>query len=371
MTKSVLMFMALVFGFGWKLSLGDVVSKINLPKGFKIEIYAEDVENARSLALAADGTLFVGTLNEGKVYALPDQNHDGKADKTIVIAKGLIMPNGVAVLNDDLYVAEVRRILRYKNIVKKLGNTPVPEVVFDWYPTNVHHGWKYLQIGPDGKLYAPVGAPCNICKSKKPVFASITRLNLDGSGFEIIARGVRNSVGFDWHPKTKKLWFTENGRDWLGDDVPPDELNHVEEKGQHFGYPYCHAGDIPDPKFAAEKPCDRFVPPDWRFPAHVAPLGIKFYRGRRFPKEYHQQLFVAQHGSWNRSQPQGYRIVVIKVKNGKVESENVFADGWLQSDGRVLGRPVDILELADGNLLVSDDKRGVIYKISYAPGRSD
>ena len=308
----------------------------------------------------------MGSRGSGKIYALPDYNKDGKPDKTIVVAQGLTMPIGVAFFKDDLFVAEVSRIVVFRNIAQNLNIAPKSEVVYDWFPKDPHHGAKYLRIGPDSKLYAPVGAPCNICKSEKAIYATMTRLNPDGSGFEIFAEGIRYSVGFDWHPETEELWFTENGRDWLGDDVPPDELNHAPAAGQHFGYPYCHAGDIPDPKFGSMKPCEEFTPPSWRFPAHVAPLGARFYRGKQFPKIYRHQLFVAQHGSWNRSEPQGYRIAVINFENGNPISEHVFAEGWLQANGKVLGRPVDILEMPDGSLLVSDDQRGVIYKITYA-----
>lgn len=344
-----------------------ITERIKLPAGFDIKLYAEGIPNARSLTLGDDGTVYVGSRTEGKVYALPDRNRDGKSDEVIVIANGLKMPNGVAFLNGDLYVAEVPRILRFTGISEKLNSPPKPDVVYKWFPSDVHHGWKYLRVGPDGKLYTAVGAPCNICKSKKPVYASITRLNPNGSGFEIFAKGVRNTVGFDWHPTTRELWFNENGSDWLGDDIPPDELNNAPRIGLHFGYPYCHGEDIADPEFGSEKPCERFTPPAWNYPAHVAALGTTFYRGKQFPKKYRQQLFVAQHGSWNRREPQGYRIVVIEFENGKPVAESVFADGWLPKRGKAVGRPVDILELPDGNLLVSDDLRGVIYKITYTP----
>jgi glucose/arabinose dehydrogenase len=248
-----------------------------------------------------------------------------------------------------------------------LDNPPKPEVVYDGYPSDKHHGWKYLRVGPDGKLYVPVGAPCNICLSDNEIYATLTRLDVDGKHREIFARGIRNTVGFDWHPQTGELWFTDNGRDLLGDDVPPEELNHAPKAGMHFGYPYCHAGSIADPEYGGRRPCKDFTPPAWQFPAHVAPLGVHFYRGQSYPEAYRGQLFVAQHGSWNRTQPQGYRIVVVRFSNGQPVSDEVFAEGWLQPNGQVLGRPVDILELADGSLLVSDDRRGVIYRITHQP----
>jgi glucose/arabinose dehydrogenase len=212
-----------------------------------------------------------------------------------------------------------------------------------------------------------VGAPCNICLSDEPVYASLTRLDADGKNFEIFAHGIRNTVGFDWRPETGELWFTDNGRDYLGDDAPPEELNHAPKAGLHFGYPYCHAGSIADPEFGKRRSCPEFTPPAWTFPAHVAPLGIRFYHGTQFPAGYRGQLFVAQHGSWNRSQPQGYRLAMVKFQDGKPVADEVIAEGWLRPDGEVLGRPVDLLELADGSLLVSDDKRGVIYRITYQP----
>ena len=348
-------------------ALTDPVSGlIELPPGFAIDLYARDVPDARSLALGDDGTVYVGTRKAGRVYALRDLDGDGRAEKKYLIAEGLTMPNGVVFHRGDLYVAEVSRILRFPQIAARLDRPPRPEVVFDRFPGDLWHGWKYLRLGPDGKLYTNVGAPCNVCESAE-IYATIVRLNPDGSGFEIYARGVRNSVGFDWHPGTRTLWFTDNGRDWLGDDRPPDELNHAPRPGLHFGFPYCHGGDIPDPKFGKDVDCRRFEPPAWRFPAHVAPLGIRFYTGTQFPPPYRGNLFVAQHGSWNRSRPIGYRVVRLVFENGRPVKEHVFAEGWLRPDGKVMGRPVDLLPLPDGSLLVSDDLRGVIYRIRYRP----
>lgn len=349
----------------WALT-DPVGALIKLPPGFTIDLYARDVPNARSMALGDDGTVYVGTLKAGRVYALRDSDGDGRAEKKYLIARGLTMPNGVVFHRGDLYVAEVSRILRFPDIANRLDHPPQPVVVFDRFPDDLWHGWKYLRLGPDGKLYANVGAPCNVCRSEE-IYATIVRLNLDGSGFEIYAHGVRNSVGFDWHPKTRTLWFTDNGRDWLGDNLPPDELNHAPRAGMHFGFPYCHGGDIPDPKFGRDIDCRRFEPPAWRFPAHVAPLGIRFYTGTQFPEPYRGDLFVAQHGSWNRSEPIGYRVVRLEFKDGRPVKEHVFAEGWLRPGGRVMGRPVDVLQMPDGSLLVSDDLRGVIYRIRYQP----
>lgn len=343
----------------------DVLKQLSLPAGFSISIYADKLPNARSLALADDGVVFVGTGKEGKVYAVTDANHDGVADQSYVIAKDLYMPNGVAYKNGSLYVAAVNRILRFDAITQHLDNPPAPVVVTDKFPDDRHHGWKYLRFGPDNKLYTAVGAPCNICDPEKEIYTSLVRLNSDGSDIEILARGIRNTVGFDWQPETNALFFNDNGRDYLGDDEPADELNHWTTKGEHFGYPYCHGGDIVDPEFGANKKCADFIPPVWKYKAHIAPLGMRFYTGKQFPDEYKNQLFVAQHGSWNRTEPQGYQLALVKFKDGKPAAEQSFIHGWLTDKGEVLGRPVDILTLPDGSLLISDDKLGVIYKVSY------
>lgn len=360
--------LALLSSLVWVLeaqAMRDSLELIKLPSGFRIALFAQEVADARSMALGEDGTVYVGSRTAGQVYALRDEDGDGLAERRYVIAKGLTMPNGVALYRGDLYVAEVSRIVRFKNIGQHLVDPPKPEVVVDTLPIDLWHGWKYLRLGPDDKLYFNVGAPCNVCLSKEEIYATLVRLNPDGSDLEIFARGVRNSVGFDWHPETRTLWFTDNGRDWLGDDQPPDELNHAAKAGLHFGFPYCHAGDLPDPHYGTETECKDFEPPAWRFGAHVAALGMRFYTGEQFPVQYRGQLFIAQHGSWNRSKPVGYRVVWLEFKRGRPVAEHVFADGWLQPDGRVLGRPVDILQLQDGSLLVSDDLRGVIYRIYY------
>lgn len=332
---------------------------IKLPPGFDISIYAGNLPNARSLALSPKGTLFVGTLREGKVYAVLD---DGK--KTVTIAEGLNMPNGVAFRNGALYVAEVNRVLRYDDIESRLANPPKPVVVNDQFPKDRHHGWKFIAFGPDGLLYVPVGAPCNICEPDENRYALISRLKADGTGMEVFARGIRNTVGFDWHPVTKELWFTDNGGDNLGDDVPPDELNHAPKQGLNFGYPYCHGGDIPDPQFGKKHPCSEFTPPARKLGPHVAALGMRFYTGSMFPAEYRNQIFIAEHGSWNRSTPIGYRITVVQLENNRAVSYKPFAEGWLQGS-RAWGRPVDVLVMPNGALLVSDDEAGVIYRIHY------
>lgn len=342
------------------------LDKIKLPKGFKIALYAENVKNARSMDLSPNGTLFVGTRDVGAVYALRDKNGDKKADEMFTIAKGLKMPNGVAFRNGDLYVAEVNRIIRFKNIEDYLSDPPKPEVIFDGYPRETHHGWKYIAFGPDGKLYVPVGAPCNICESKDEIFNTITRINPDGTGLEIVQRGVRNSVGFTWDPDTGDLWFTDNGRDNLGDNKPACELNHAPRDFMHFGYPYCHQGDLPDPEFGNKRPCSDFTPPAQKLGPHVAPLGIEFYTGKQFPSAYKNQILIAEHGSWNRSKKIGYRISLVKLAGGKAVSYEPFAEGWLTRDtDDVWGRPVDMEFLPDGSMLVSDDFADAIYRIYY------
>lgn len=339
------------------------LDKITLPQGFRISVFAE-VPNARSLAQSPQGTLFVGSMND-KVYAVVDKDKNGLADKVYTIASGLNTPNGVAFKDGALYVAEINRILRFDNIEAQLENPPKYTVVYDKFPTDRHHGWKFIAFGPDGKLYVPVGAPCNVCQSDS-VYASITRMNADGSGWEIFAKGIRNTVGFDWNPQSKDLWFTDNGRDNLGDDIPSDELNHAPQAGMNFGFPYCHQGNILDPEFGQGKNCAGYTPPALLLGAHVASLGMRFYTGRFFPADYQNGIFIAEHGSWNRTKPVGYRVVYVKMQNGKATEATPFASGWLQENGDVLGRPVDVQVAPDGSLLVSDDKAGAVYRVSYA-----
>lgn len=344
----------------------SLLMAIKLPPGFSVSIFAE-VENARSLALSPSGIVYVGNRNEDKVYAVQDTDGDFVADKKWVLDSGLNMPNGVAFRDGDLYVAEVSRILKYEGIESKLDNPGEPVVVYDKFPTETHHGWKYIAFGPDGKLYVPIGAPCNICEPTEPIYAAIHRMNADGTGLELYASGVRNTVGFTWHPQTNALWFTDNGRDMLGDDIPPCELNTAPTAGLHFGYPYCHGGTIKDPEFGDKRACDEFVKPALNFGAHVAPLGLKFYTGSMFPAEYQNQLIVAEHGSWNRSRKSGYKLNLVKLNgNNEVTGSETFASGWLNDDTQeVSGRPVDVLQLPDGSLLVSDDHAGKIYRITY------
>lgn len=342
------------------LPLGD----IRLPPGFSIAVFADKLPGARSMTLGAGGTLFVGTRKEGKVYALQDRDGDGRAERVLTLASGLNMPNGVAFRDGALYVAEVNRILRYDAIETRLDNPPKPAVVNESFPADAHHGWKFIRFGPDGLLYVPVGAPCNICEPDPTRYAAIFRMRADGSGLEQFARGVRNTVGFDWHPATGELWFTDNGRDWLGNERPPDELNHAPRPGMHFGYPYCHGKNIADPEFGAKRACSEFTPAEQELGAHVASLGMRFYTGSQFPAAYHNQIFIAEHGSWNRFPPDGYRITLVRLKDGRPSGYEVFAEGWLHL-GLAWGRPVDLQVMPDGALLVSDDKAGAIYRIVY------
>lgn len=370
--KSPLLWIALFFLLNGGVCVTDIVKhdpkldELQIPEGFQIEFYAQNVENARSMVMSPSGTLFVGTRGKGNVYALPNTNGDNKADTVITILKDMNSPNGVALKDGDLYVAEINRVLRYDNVEQNLNDLPEPLVVNDKFPTEGHHGWKYIAFGPDGKLYVPVGAPCNICDETDTMYASITRMNADGSELEMYAHGVRNSVGFTWHPETQDMWFTDNGRDMMGNDIPNDELNHATEKGQHFGYPYCHAGDIPDPEFGGDTSCTKYRAPAQKLGPHVASLGLKFYTGNMFPEEYHGDIFIAEHGSWNRSDPIGYRITRVEIENGKAVNYSTFLEGWLDGNSS-WGRPVDILVLNDGSMLVSDDHGDAIYRISYKP----
>ncbi|AWX46143.1 uncharacterized protein HME9304_03175 [Flagellimonas maritima] len=343
------------------------IENLNLPDGFKISVFAEGIDGARSMAMGDDDTLFVGTRNENTVYALKDTDGDFKAEKIMVLDSTLEVPNGIAFRDGALYVAEVGRLLKYPNIEQNLSNPPQPEVIYDDYPKEFHHGWKYIAFGPDGKLYVPVGAPCNICESEDERFASITRMDPDGSDREIYAKGVRNTVGFTWHPETGELWFTDNGRDMMGDDIPPCELNKVTVPGDHFGYPYCHGGTVKDPEFGDKFPCADFIPPVQNLGAHVAPLAVKFYTGNMFPSEYKGHAFIAEHGSWNRSSKVGYKISLVKLEGNKAVSYETFLDGWLNEDSQEqFGRPVDILFLEDGSMLISDDYGDAIYRVSYS-----
>jgi glucose/arabinose dehydrogenase len=344
--------------------LFEKLSTITLPSGFEISLFASDITGARSLALGDKGTLFVGTRSEGRVYALVDNDGDFRVDTTYVIAEGLNSPNGVAFRKGALYVAEIDRVLRYDGIEDQLADPSRPVIVSEAFPTDGQHGWKFIRFGPDEKLYIPVGVPCNVCEEIDERYGTIMRMNSDGSDLEIYARGVRNSVGFDWQPNTNILYFTDNGRDWLGNESPPDELNAAPKKGMHFGFPYCHGGTIVDPDFGSGKSCDDYTPPAMNLGAHAAALGMRFYTGAQFPAEYRGQVFIAEHGSWNRIPPFGYRITLVRFENGTAISYETFAEGWLEGVSS-WGRPVDLLQLHDGSLLISDDKAGAIYRIRY------
>jgi glucose/arabinose dehydrogenase len=343
---------------------GLELDRIKLPRGFRIEPFATDVENARSLALSPSGTLFVGSRSAGSVYAIPNADHDARGDRVITLARNLETPNGVAFRNGALYVAEISRVLRFDDIEARLDQPPKPVVLYDGYPTDGHHGWKFAAFGPDGFMYVPVGAPCNVCDEKDPRYGSITRLDLENKSVEVFARGIRNSVGFDWHPRTHELWFTDNGADRMGDHVPPDELNRAPKSGLHFGFPYCHGKDIADSEYGKKKRCKDTTPPVQLLGPHVAALGMRFYTGKQFPSEYHGQIFIAEHGSWNRSAKIGYRVTLVRLKDDQPASYEVFAQGWLVNEDP-WGRPVDLLVMPDGALLVSDDEAHAIYRISY------
>lgn len=344
---------------------GDL-STIQLPDGFEITYFAKNITGARSLTLSDAGTLFVGTRGANALYAIPDAVGATEAESVITLAQGMNSPNGVAVIDGDLYVAEISRILRFDDIENNLNSLPVPVVVNDNLPTEGHHGWKFMAQGPDGKLYFNVGAPCNVCELSG-LFGSISRMDIDGANLEVYATGVRNSVGFDWDPETGDLWFTNNGRDMMGDDIPPDTLHHATEPGQRFGFPYCHGGTIQDPQFGSLRDCSEFVAPAQNLGPHVASLGMRFYTGDLFPEEYHNQIFIAEHGSWNRSVPIGYRVTLVTLdENDQPISYEPFAEGWLNDTTRqAWGRPADVLVMPDGSLLVSDDGHHAIYRITY------
>lgn len=340
------------------------LNRLRLPPGFKVGLYAEQVPDARQMALGSEGTLFIGTREAGKVYAAIDANHDRVAERIGLIAEYLSMPSGVAFRNGALYVAAVDRVLRFPNIEAYLPTPPTPEQVVGGLPRDTHHGWKFIAFGADGALYVPVGAPCNICAPKFP-YASILRITTDTGTVTAFARGVRNSVAFDWHPRTGEMWFAEHGRDMLGDDLPPDEINHVTQAGQHFGYPYVHGGEILDPEFGVGHTLDEFTPPAIKLGAHVAPTGLMFYRGTMFPPDYRNALLVAEHGSWNRSRKAGYRVMRATFKDdGSLASYEPFITGWLEGE-ESWGRPVAFAMLDDGSLLLSDDQAGVVYRVSY------
>ena len=358
-------FLSLLILFSFNLSAFEM-PEINLPNGFQIDVLTDDVPNARSLALGEE-MIFVSTRREGNIYAVTNYQDD---PQVVVIAEGLYMPNGIAFHQGNLYVAEIHRVLKFTDIedtinkisIEKSSVNSIKYSVISDYPKDRHHGWRYIIVGPDNKLYVPIGAPCNVCE--EPGYAVITRMNLDGTEKETVAYGIRNTVGMTFHPETNELWFTDNGRDMLGDNLPPGELNKLSRVGEHFGFPFCHATSIKDPQYGSQGDCGEATPPAQELGPHVAPLGLKFYNGTMFPENYHDQIFIAEHGSWNRSEKIGYRITTVAVDGDKGVSYEVFADGWMKNE-ETLGRPADILILDDGSMLVSDDKNGVIYKITY------
>lgn len=350
-----------------------------LPPGFQIDVFAENVENARSLALGRRGTVFVGSQRAGKVHAVVDRDGDHRADRVIVIASGLDWPNGVAMRNGALYVATNSRLLRFDDIERRLDSVPAPVVVRDSLPNpSAGHTWKFIAFGPDDRLYMSVGAPCNVCEDP-PLVSTILRMKPDGTDIEVFADGVRNSMGFDWHPVSREMWFTDNGRDGLGDDVPSDELNVAWKPGLHFGFPYCHQGDVADPQFGAQRACATTEPPVLKPGAHVAALGFTFYTGNMFPARFRNAVILAEHGSWNRSKPSGYRVMVGRTNGRRVTSYQTLLDGFLpgprdsmpggwEATRAALGRPVDVLQLPDGSILISDDVGHRLLRVSYRPG---
>jgi len=339
------------------------LEKLTVPEGYAIDVFAEEVENARQMALGENGTIFVGSRRAGKVHAVVDSDGDFVADRVILIDDGLKMPSGVAFREGALYVAAVSDILRYDDIEARLDNPPEPVLVTDRFPEDEHHGWKHIEFGPDGKLYVPIGAPCNICLEQG--YARIVRVDPDGSNLEVVAEGVRNSVGFDFDPVTGDLWFTDNGGDMLGDNLPPCELNHVTEAGEHFGYPFWHAGLVRDPEFGGQRSHDEFKAPAQQLMAHVAPLGMIFHSGETVPDDLTGDILIAEHGSWNRTSKSGYRVMRAYLDdNREVVRYAPFITGWLQGE-ESWGRPVDLLELPDGSILISDDQAGVIYRVTF------
>lgn len=341
----------------------DKLQRLQLPAGFSISLLSDAVPNARQLALSSAGTLFVGTFQEGAVYAIP-RALSATPGAPVTIAQDLTMPSGVALNGDDLYVGALNRILRFADIEANLVAEAPFSVVTDTLPDKAHHGWKYLGFGPDGALYIPVGAPCNMCLSEDERFASILRMNMDTGATEVYARGIRNSVGFAWHPTTRALWLSENGRDMLGDDVPAEEINVATGPGAHFGYPFIHQGDLPDPEFGKDAQPADFTPPRIRIQAHSAALGIAFYTAQQFPERYRHALFIAEHGSWNRSSKVGYQVSVVTFDEHG-DHYKPFVTGWLEGENN-WGRPNDVLVAPDGSLLISDDQAGAIYRVSYA-----
>ena len=337
------------------------IAKLKVPAGFNIEVYAAGMANARSLAEGDKGTVFVGSRLVGNVYAIA--NKDGKRSVK-VLASGLHRPNGVAFRNGTLYIAELSKVSKIDKVEDSLDGPPKLTMIYDNLPKDEAHGWKFIAIGPDSKLYVPVGQPGNNVLHDD-AHGQIRRMNLDGTGVEVVARGVRNTVGFDWNPETKQLYFTDNGRDWMSEDVPQDELNRVTKVGEHFGAPYCLQGNISDPEFGWGHSCSEFTPPVGLMGPHSASLGMRFYTGSMFPKSYKNAIIVARHGSWNRSKKVGGDVVVVKLnKDGTIKSMEPLITGFLE-DNKYIGRPVDVMQMKDGSLLVSDDWNGAVYRVTY------
>lgn len=340
----------------------DQLPALQVPPGFKVEVFASGILDARNLREGDKGTIFVSSLFvAGKIYAVTG---DAGNRQVKTIAEKLFLPNGIEFKDGALYVATPKEILRYDGIEDSLDSPPEPAVVYDQLPGEIPHGWKSIMFGPDGKLYVPIGAPCNICDPPDG-YAQIFKINADGSGREIVAQGVRNSVGFDFDPKTGDLWFTDNQRDWLSEDMPLDELNHISQPGkQHFGFPYCHSGLMTDPEFGWGRSCSEFTSPAVTLGAHAAPLGMRFYTGTSFPEKYRGAIFIARHGPWNRTEKYADVSVAYLAADGSVASVEPFVTGFVK-DNRYIARPVDVLVLKDGSMLVSDDYNGAIYRISY------
>jgi glucose/arabinose dehydrogenase len=345
---------------------GDIpLDRLKLPQGFKAEIWAHGLPGGRQMARGDKGKIYVGTRDAGKVYELTDT---GTERKVRVVVEGLKQPAGVAFKDGTLYVAAIDKVLRFDGIEDRPDVQPVDITEKFQYPdlTKTHHQWKFLAFGPDQKLYIPFGAPCNICEFPDG-FAQIRRYNPDGSGMEVVARGIRNTLGFDWHPKTKELWFTENGRDWMGDEGPEDELNRVTKVGEHFGFPYCHANGIPDPQVKKPDPCKGTTKPVALLGPHAAALGMIFYTGTMFPAAYQGTLLLARKGSWNRTKLFGYDVAMVKADpDGKNARVTPFMTGFLDPrDNKFWGRPAYLLQMPDGALLVADEYNGAIYRVTY------
>ncbi len=342
------------------------LGRIKLPPGFRAEVWSSGHAGGRTMVQGAKGTIFMGSRVIGRVYAVVEK--DGRREVKILL-QGLTQPNGLAFRDGSLYVFAINRVYRYDNIEEHLDKAPEPVDLTAAFnlPPEIHHNWKYVDFGPDGKLYVQVGANCNICELNPGIYAQIRRYNADGTGMEIVARGVRNTVGFDWHPQTKELWFTDNGRDWAGNDGPQDELNRIpaDKQGANFGFPYCHANGIPDPDIRKPDSCAGVIMPAALNGPHAAGLGIRFYTGSMFPKSYQGVAFIARHGSWNREKKSGYDVVMAHISGGKATIEP-FMTGLLdEKTNAFFGRPAYVFQMRDGSLLVSDEDNGASYRISY------